>query len=392
MDILRKFALFVFSLLLFIALPIHTLAWTTKQSVMDRNVLLGWLKEGEVYDNIADTAAQLAEDSLAKKDDTQPTEGDVQQDNSGQMPDSATLIKAAKVALPPNVLQENVEAIINAMYDWLEGKTETIVLNLDLTDEKKAFIDALGNEAIARAASLPTCTAEQAGDFDPLSSNCIPSGTNIAAQAEKIKNELANSKDFLPDTNITGEDLTVGEEGAKNLLTEEFKAIPQAYRDAQNSSFIMTVSLLVFAVLIFFLGKTRRSGLKINAWLFGLAGIWALVVGSVFKLGNSMLTSSLVENSDVSLGATAVSSLLGQITGTIFKWHMVVGIAYIAVAVLCIMVITLMGKNKDTKSPNTKPDTKAQSPTPEQSAPKTKTTQSTPKKQPVTPKRNNLVQ
>lgn len=389
MNVLRKIALFVFSLLLFIALPLHTLAWTTKQSLMDRAVMLNWLKEGKVYDNIADTAAQLAEDSLTKKDESQTIEGE-NQDGGGRMPNSATLIKAAKIALPPNVLQENVEAVINSMYDWLEGKTNTIVLNLDLSAEKKAFIDALGNEAITRAASLPTCTAEQVGDFDPLSSDCIPSGTNVAAQAEKIKSELASSKDFLADTNITSADLTVGEEGSKKLISDEFNALPKNFKNAQSSALAMTISLVILGILIFFLGKTRRSGLKINAWLFGLAGAWALLLGLVFKLGNSSLVSMIVKNSDASIGSSAIAALLAQITGTLFKWHMIIGIAYASITVTCILGIKITGKNKEPKATDTSLEEKPQAQQPQPIKPKT--TPSAPKKQPVVPKRNNLVQ
>lgn len=387
MNILRKFALFVFSLLLFIALPLNTLAWTTKQSLMDREVILGWLKEGKVYDNIADSVAQIAEDNLNKTDENQPVDGQSQED-AGQMPDTATLIKAAKTALPPNVLQENVEAVINSSYDWLEGKTDTIVLNLDLSDEKKAFIDALGNEAIVRAASLPTCTAEQVSDFDPLSSECIPSGTNVAAQADKIKNELASSKDFIPDTSITSADLTVGEEGSKKLISEQFETIPGAFKNAQNSALIMTIAVAIFCVAVFLLGKNRKSGLKINAWIFGLAGIWALVLGLVFRLGNTALANAVVNNSDANIGSSAISALLAQITGTLFQWHVIIGGAYVVVAILCIVAMKLMNKNSAPKTPDV----------PLEEKPKTKTTQSpkpvaSVKAQPTKPpKRQNLIQ
>lgn len=389
MNILRKFALFVFSLLLFIALPLNTLAWTATQSLMDRGVVLGWLKEGKVYDNIADAAAKLAEDSLTKKDDSQMIEGEAQE-GRGQMPDAVTLIKAAKVALPPNVLQQNVENIINSSYDWLEGKTDTIVLNLDLDDEKKAFIDAIGNEAISRAASLPTCTTDQDAGFDPLSSDCIPSGTDVAAQAEKIKSELASSKDFFPDTNITGSDLTIGNEGDKKLIYEEFKAIPEAFKNAKNSAVLSAISILILGVLVLFLGKTRRSGLKINAWLFGLAGSWALLLGAAFKLGSSTIVNQITKNTDGNLGSSAIATLLAQITETLFKWHAIVGGVYLAVAFICVIAIKIINGKSD------KPKAPASTPKQDQTAPAEQTTTKTPYKAPSQstpkPKKTTLIQ
>lgn len=391
MNILRKFALFVFSLLLIIALPLNTLAWSTTQSLMDRNVILGWLKEGKVYDNIADTAAKLAEDSLAANNDDQPQEGENQETNS-QMPDANTLIKAARVALPPNVLQQNVEAIINSSYDWLEGKTDTIVLNLDLSEEKTAFIDALGNEAISRAASLPTCTVDQSGDFDPLSSDCIPSGTDVAAQAEKIKNELANSKDFLPDTNITGTDLTVGEEGSKKLISDQFNMAPSAFKNAKNSTLVSMASIFILGIIVFLLSKTRRGGLKINAWLFGLAGAWALLLGALFKVGNSTIVNQITNDTDGSLGFSAITALIAEITGTLFKWHMIIGGAYVAVAVACIIAIKIINSRGNiSKAPAAAP--KQETPTPvEPITEKPRTPNKTPSQTTPRPKKTTLVQ
>lgn len=382
MNALRKIGLFIFGLLLFITLPLNTLVWTTRQTLFDRQVLIGWLDKGKVYDNIADSAAQLAEDSLANKDTTEPQ---LEGESSGQMPDTATLIKAAKVALPPSVLKQNVESILNSAYDWLEGKTDTIVLNLDLSDEKAAFVNALGDEAIARAASLPTCTEQLPSDFDPLSSTCIPSGVNVSAGAEKIKNELATSKDFFPDTNITGEDFTVGEEGSKQLLSEAFSGAPQAFGYVRDMAYVVAALLVIYAVAIFFLGKTRRSGLKVNAWLFGLAGVWALILGGLFKVSNNYAVNNLTkENSGANIGQSLADPLINQITGTLFTWHMILGGAYLAVTVLCIIAMKMVkGKtNKNTSTPVQNPPVepkttqvpKSATPSAKKPAPKSNTT------------------
>lgn len=388
MNILRKIALFFISLALFITLPLHTFIWTTRQTLLDRTVILGWLKEGKVYDNIADTLANIAEDSLKNKDETQQN-GDAPADGGGNMPDTATLVKAAKVAFPPNILQQNVEAVINSMYNWLEGKTDTIVLNLDFSAQKKVFIDALGNEAITRAASLPTCTTQLTTDFDPLSSDCIPSGVNVAAQAEKIKSELSNSKDFLPDTNISSADLTVGDATNKKLISEQFNFAPKAFKNARDSAYIATGSIAVLALLVFLLGITRRSGLKINAWLFGLAGLWALMLGVVFKLGNSAIVEQIAKNAQTNVGDAAAGTLISQIASTLFTWHMVIGGAYVGVSVFCIIGMKLM-KKKDNPTP-VAPEKPSIAPAESKAAQKAKPT-AVKAQQPVKPNKTTLVQ
>jgi hypothetical protein len=387
MNTLRKIALFFIGLALFISLPLNTLVWTTRQTILERQVVLGWLKQGKVYDNIADTAAKIAEDTLKNKENN-PDQGmqNGNQDGGGSMPDAATLVKAAKVALPPNVLQQNVEAIINGAYDWLDGKTETVVVNLDLTDEKKAFIDALGNEAISRAASLPACTQQQTSDFDPLSSNCIPSGVNVAAQANKIKEELASSKDFLPDTNITSEDLKVGDEGNKQLISDAFSPAKKVYGYGRDLAYVATAILAIDAVLIFFLGKTRRSGLKVNAWIFGLAGGWALLIGALLKaLNSSIVNNALSRTGDASIGNSLVGPLATQILSSLSKWNLVIGGAYASVAIICITSVKLMKKGSGPTAEE-KPKPSAPVATSQASKPD-KTVPEAPK-----PKKPNLVQ
>ena len=346
MNILRKSTLFLVGLLLTIALPVNTLFWTTRQTVMNRDTIIGWMKEGKVYENIADTAAKIAEDSLSnKKDASLNPDGKPLNDDTGSMPNTATLIRAAKVALPPNVLEADVDIILNSAYDWIEGKTDTIVLNLDLSDEKTAFVNALGDEAISRAASLPTCTAPLDTDFDPLSSSCIPSGVNVGSQVEKIKNDLSASADFLPDTLITSTDITVGDANNKKLLSEEFSVAPKIYKQAKNSAYLSAGVVAMLGLFVFLLGKTRRSSLKINAWLFGLAGSWALLLGMALKLSDNFVVDAMI-NKD---GSTVLSSsfaapLISQITSTLLKWHMVIGGAYLGVAIICIVAARSMNK------------------------------------------------
>ena len=125
----------------------------------------------------------------------------------------------------------------------------------------------------------------------------------------------------------------------------------RSYKQAKNSAYEVTGLVAVLAVLVFFLGKTRRSGLRVNAWLFGLAGAWALILGAAFKFGSESLINLAVQNTnnDASantLGNVAVASAFNQVTTTLFKWHMIVGGSYVVVMVACV-VLRKISKKKD---------------------------------------------
>lgn len=395
MNIIRKIALSLAGLLLLIALPLHTFIWTSRQTILNRPTVLSWLKDGKVYDNAADVAAVIARDNIKDKD------SQTGEENKESAPDTETLVKAAKVALPPNTLQQNSEIFINSMYDWVEGKTSAVVMNIDLSREKVAFIEALGDEAVNRAASLQTCTTPLDGDFDPLASSCIPAGVNVAAQIENFKNELKNNKDFFPDTTFTGEDLKVGVDGGeKKVIWEAYGNIPNDYKQFRVSAFEMSGVLVILALAVYFLGKTRRTGLKVNAWIFGLVGTLTLLIGLALRFGSSsILENVLSRRDDIDAASMAILTLSTQIAKSFYTWYFILGAAYLAVVIICVfsLVSSKRSKPKDSNEAGKAPEPKAtQAQANQISTPvekyKSKTATLRPKAPAPTPKKTNLIQ
>lgn len=345
MNTLRKIFLFLivlgFSGLLFL----NSFVWVGRQTVMDRNVTESWLEEGKVYDNFVGELAKTVEKEQAKK---HGVEGEESEGNV----DVAALTRAAKSAFPPAVLQENVESILDSAYDWLEGKTDKLVFNLDLAEEKVAFVEALGNEAITKLSSLPTCTNEQVSeDFDPFSATCLPSGTDINSHIAKLKTEISGSEGVLPDTSLVSDDIKVKVDGEEKTLDEAFSDAPRWYGWFKSSPLILSALILINAGLIVLLSRPNRNGFKKLAWLFGSVGGVLMLLGitSVLIGGQLNKDSFKSDGGQEGIADNLLVPLVKQVSSSISTWNMIIGGSYLLIAVICIVIYIVMKK----KSPET---------------------------------------
>lgn len=307
---------------------------------MDRSIVENWLAEGKVYDNFVGQLANTVKKEQSKNDNAAVTESE------GKV-DIAAMSRAAKSAFPPAVLQTNVESILGSAYDWLEGKTEKLVFNLDLVEEKAAFVEALGNEAVTKLSSLPTCTSEQISeDFDPFSATCLPSGTDINTQIAKLKEQITTSNEILPDTSVSADDVKVKVNGEDKRLDEAFSNAPKWFGWFKSSPLLLTALIIINGGLIVLLSRPNRNGLKKLAWLFGLVGIFVMLIG-----GSSVLVANQLGKGSFKIGGgqegiadNLLVPLVKQVSSSVSTWNLIVGGAYLAIAVVCMVVYKVLKK------------------------------------------------
>ncbi len=309
---------------------------------MDRNVVENWLSEGKVYDNFVGELAKTVEKQQANSRGASDSGSDTNVD-------VAALTRAAKVAFPPEVLKKNVELVLGGSYDWLENKTDKLVINLDLAQEKLAFIDALGSEAATKLTTLPACPAGTSAEgIDLFSATCLPTGTDINAEVVKLKTELANSKEVLPDTSLSADDIKVNVDGKDKTLGEAFANAPIWYGWLKSSPLILTALVLVGGGLIVLLSRPKINGLKKLAWLFGPVGAVLLILGTTSTLLSNQLGngSFKLDGGQEGIADNLLVPFVKQVSASVSAWNMIIGGAYLVIAAACI-VIYAVHKKKD---------------------------------------------
>lgn len=146
MRILRKFAAL---LILILCLP---LVWSTLTVHTVRTAVLqpGFIQQTVagtgLYGQVPALIAAQAGPELAR----------------AQIPVSQAEIEAfaAQVLTPPR-LQNLVDPLVDALFDWLYGRSERPMLTVDLRELKDAFLTAMPGFLAAKWESLPLCTPEQ---------------------------------------------------------------------------------------------------------------------------------------------------------------------------------------------------------------------------------------
>lgn len=313
---------------------------------MDRTVTRGWLRESNIYDNFVNAVSETAEEQLGREEGDSNAEGE-------QRVDIEVLTNAAKTAFPPHILQTNVEAVLDGFYDWLEGRSEQLMFNLDLSEARKTFVDTVGSEALARAATLPACPAGQSvGEFDPLSASCLPVGMNIQTEVDRIKNELATSQDFLPDTQLSADDIKLDVDGQQKPLSEAFPDAPKWYGRISRLPWVLTGLAGLNILLILLLARPRKGALKIIAWFFGPVGVIFLLggaTGSIFaRLEDGAVRFGDAENG---IAENIAIPLLQEASRSFSAWNLIFGAIYVGMTIL-LTVIYLTGRPKE-KHPTT---------------------------------------
>jgi len=238
------------------------------------------LGKSTVYDHIVESVLSQV------KQDT-----DLQAQQGGEQPDvpldDAAIQSAAKQAFPPELLQRSTETIVDGVYVWLDGDTPTPNFSIDLSGVKQNLANAIGDQALARAQSLPACTRQQVvqldpNNLDPFSLPCVPPGLNFQAERQKIVDEVASSQEFLKDPVVTA-DGWKDQNGVSPF--EHAKKVPDAFQLFKKLPWIFGILGILLAVALVFLHESKRRGLHVisrTVLLTGLVLLAGVLVSSYF--------------------------------------------------------------------------------------------------------------
>ncbi len=272
--------------------------------------------------------------------------------------DNPVVQQAAKSAFSPAFLETSSEQIIGGTYNWLDGKSAQPDFQVDIGPAKQAFIDSVVDAAGKRVSGLPVCTkaqllALQGTTIDAFTIPCRPAGLDIAAEQQKIRTQMTNNKDFLPQTVLSAQSLPKDSEGQNSF--DKLNQAPKAYRLSKSTPWVFTMLALLSGLGLVFV-QARRKGIR-------SVGVSLITVGATlgliaFLLG-WLLRRSL--SSTGSIGKTlqasefqksflaATDSLLGQYVGKLLLFT----IGYIVSGIAILVALRFIWKS-------TKPMTEAQ--------------------------------
>lgn len=273
-----------------------------------------WIEEGKVYDNVIDIVVETLVDNKNKQEQELPkviTEQD---------PD--TLKSSAKKILPKEWVQTQSENALEAIFLWLDGKSEIPEFEIDVASRKDALINETYSLYQSYIKDLPECSdsetqaiLESTTNYDPLNATCVPPAYNVYGEdevKEKMREELDKSEIFKEDTVSSGEFFKVDSQITKNAQ-KIYSVVKNLYR-------IITVVILVLSVILFILvPRLFRSFLVTGSvWVLGSLGLLAeftILRGRLDSLFLSRISS--VSTEQLERSKSLISPIIEIIIATI---------------------------------------------------------------------------
>lgn len=146
-------------------------------------------------------------------------------------------------AIPEQVPELAITNIVDAHYDWLEGKEDKVTFKIDLSSSKEAIVDGITTYAVNRYLLLDECTQAVSG-YDFFSVPCQIEGLDIDTQEEALRKQLSSTPILLRDTEY--DDTTLLTNPAGEGIDETTPWLQDVY---SRRGLIITILLILVAGL-----------------------------------------------------------------------------------------------------------------------------------------------
>jgi hypothetical protein len=265
--------------------------------------------------------------------------------NSEDVPiDDPSVQSALKKAFTPQLLQSTTENLLDGSYEWLSGESKEPTFNINLTEAKSTFAEAVGASALQKISTLPACTPAQlqqlsGGEIDLFNLPCQPPAQIVAQQQSQLVSEIKNSKEFLENPVLNAKTLPKDDQG--KTVFDNLEPARSAYKWANASPWLLAVLALISAAAVVFLHDFKRRGLRSVSLTLGITAILILVFNWVgrWSLSNaSKPNGALSRSAEGSFQQTVIKGIdsISASVSQIIVWF-ALGYLLIATIVLAIL-------------------------------------------------------
>jgi hypothetical protein len=300
------------------------------------------LKNALSTSGVYDVLVQNTINDQAKQSTSDLSTGNASQDEA--------IRQALKDAFPPAVVQQTTEQSLDQAYDWLHGKTPSLVLSPDLSGPKNAFANRIEAYVQTQAATLPACTAPMPAPTtldELLRVTCLPNGVSPQMAADNARQLALESKVFDSLSLNTSEI----KDDRGRPLSERLKNVPEWHNRYVQSLYVLPLLALVCCTAIFFWSATRRGGVKKIGHILLWTGISSILWAALAAVGLNALSASAARSSEGS--ASTQNSILNAahaVTADLREWWIGIGVAYVLLGIGLLVTVRVLGKRTTRKA------------------------------------------
>lgn len=293
---------------------------TLQATLLNRNTVLQWLENSNVYSRTIDSVVSLNLDQSA--------DSVLSQD---------VLKNAVSDTLDPVFVEDVSETAINAAFDWLEGKSETIEFSIPLIEKRDELQQNLINALVPEFKDLPTCNMATSG-LNMQHPGCVPPNVSAEDAAAVAAKQAVDSTDFLtqPITDdVLGEDYL-------NVINW----LPTLVQNMGVISVLLIVLGLAAGTGFILLSENRLvGGRKLTGTVLFGSSLSAMAGGTLWFIGTNLnLGSTPGEDAIVTaLIQNVLQPIISQVLPSIGTWLAVFagGVALVsAIAWITLIVVS----------------------------------------------------
>ncbi|MDD3474903.1 MAG: hypothetical protein PHP08_03320 [Candidatus Dojkabacteria bacterium] len=329
------FFVLVLLVIFFAGIPLNA----TTQTFIHRDNVKSILETSGIYDNFIDILVEQSQNIDSSSDSEIITL--LQEDPEFQL--------NIKTLFSSDEIQPKVEIVIDAFYDWLEGKTTYPQFEVSLIDDEDTFKNLFLSVMMLRMESLPTCSStEKFVVTDIMDIECIPVGTNLDSLEVYFEEALDSGQlDISEATNsftFSSDQLNISYENA--VLAQSL------YRIAEVLPILLAVVIFLVTLIIFLLIPSPKGAAITISVIYILTGLVFVTFGSLQNI-QEIVDASMSANTDLSTlqSAELVTNLFTPILESILHNIFIYSLVILGAGVV-FLIIGIVIKKKDKKEVN----------------------------------------
>ena len=262
---------------------------TLNATVANREVVKNWLAQSGVYKHALDNTLRVTADQ------------------SGSLMDlttNTTLQQALTKTFDSTYIQQYTNKVIDATYDWVEGKAPAITFSIPVQEKSAEFSANLAAEIKPKIEMLPPCNS-RIGNLNANQITCIPTGVSADDYAKQLA-QPSSSNGFL-NTPITQDNLR---------SPIQLSALPALAQAMHMLLWALPIAVAVCGALFVLASDAKLAGLgRLGRQLTINAGL-VLVLGLVtWYVGASLDLNSVLEGDEQQVAI--ISSLTNPLARTV---------------------------------------------------------------------------
>lgn len=278
----------------------------------------------------------------------QNTVDDKQQEIATTLPLDRPEIKTAlQQAFPPQLIEANATRVIESTYDWMQGRTSTLTLRVDLSDARESFARSVRDYVVNRTAGLPICSLAELraigsiNAINPFDATCRPAQITPAAAGELAYQEVITNQ-ALGNTVFTTDSIR---NANGTTLSEQLKPVPQVYAAITTILYGTGIGTVVcIATIVLIRRKQWRQTTKRLAGILFSAGLLSGGMALVIGLGFKTIALAIAKSAQSEFIQAKIVFTVTHLAETFQRWWLGYSVALIAIAIILWIIRIIIPK------------------------------------------------